>query len=79
MRQADVTDLPFEDATFTLMFGQHVQMNVADESLSYEAARRGPVTRPSRTAPRGRRSALAFSLADWPAVTATDQWTASTS
>ncbi len=32
VRQADVTDLPFEDATFTLMFSQHVQMNVADFS-----------------------------------------------
>jgi sarcosine/dimethylglycine N-methyltransferase len=29
VRQADVTDLPFEDATFTLMFSRHVQMNVA--------------------------------------------------
>jgi hypothetical protein len=33
VRQADVTDLPFEDATFTLMFSHHVQMNVADKSL----------------------------------------------
>ena len=40
VRQADVTDLPFEDATFTLMFSQHVQMNVADKSLLYEEARR---------------------------------------
>ncbi len=30
VRQADVTDLPFQDATFTVMFSQHVQMNVAD-------------------------------------------------
>ena len=35
VRQADVTDLPFEDATFTLMFSQHVQMNVADKALLY--------------------------------------------
>ena len=40
MRQADVTDLPFEDSTFTLMFSQHVQMNVADKALLYEEARR---------------------------------------
>jgi sarcosine/dimethylglycine N-methyltransferase len=42
VRQADVTDLPFEDATFTLMFSQHVQMNVADKLLLYEEARRVP-------------------------------------
>jgi sarcosine/dimethylglycine N-methyltransferase len=40
VRQADVTDLPFEDATFTLEFSQHVQMNVADKALLYEEARR---------------------------------------
>ncbi|MGH3305537.1 MAG: class I SAM-dependent methyltransferase [Streptosporangiaceae bacterium] len=40
VRQADVTDLPFEDATFTLMFSQHVQMNVANKTLLYEEARR---------------------------------------
>ncbi len=40
VRQADVTDLPFKDATFTLMFSQHVQMNVADKSLLYGEARR---------------------------------------
>jgi SAM-dependent methyltransferase len=40
VRQADVTDLPFEDATFTVMFSQHVQMNVADKALLYEEARR---------------------------------------
>ena len=40
VRQADVTDLPFEDATFTLMFSQHVQMNVADKQLLYGEARR---------------------------------------
>src|SRR5499427_9513285 len=38
--QADVTGLPFEDATFTLMFSQHVQMNVADKALLYKEARR---------------------------------------
>jgi sarcosine/dimethylglycine N-methyltransferase len=40
VRQADVTDLPFQDATFTLMFSQHVQMNVADKARLYEEARR---------------------------------------
>jgi sarcosine/dimethylglycine N-methyltransferase len=40
VRQADVTDLPFEDAAFTLMFSQHVQMNVADKALLYGEARR---------------------------------------
>jgi sarcosine/dimethylglycine N-methyltransferase len=40
VRQGDVTDLPFEDATFTLIFSQHVQMNVADKALLYEEARR---------------------------------------
>ena len=40
VRQADVTDLPFQDATFTLMFSQHVQMNVADKALLYQEARR---------------------------------------
>jgi len=40
VRQGDVTALPFEDATFTVMFSQHVQMNVADKALMYEEARR---------------------------------------
>jgi sarcosine/dimethylglycine N-methyltransferase len=40
VRQADVTDLPFEDAIFTLMFSQHVQMNVANKALLYQEARR---------------------------------------
>jgi SAM-dependent methyltransferase len=40
VRQGDVTDLPFEDATFTLTFSQHVQMNVADKALLYREARR---------------------------------------
>jgi sarcosine/dimethylglycine N-methyltransferase len=40
VRQADVTDLPFADATFTLMFSQHVQMNVADKARLYAEARR---------------------------------------
>jgi sarcosine/dimethylglycine N-methyltransferase len=40
VRQADVTDLPFQDAAFTLVFSQHVQMNVADKALLYREARR---------------------------------------
>ena len=40
LRQGDVTDLPFEDATFTLIISQHVQMNVADKALLYAEARR---------------------------------------
>ena len=40
VRHADVTDLPFEDATFTLMFSQHVQMNVAGKARLYGEARR---------------------------------------
>ena len=40
VRQADGTDLPFQDAIFTLMFSQHVQMNVADKALLYVEAHR---------------------------------------
>ena len=40
VRRADVTDLPFGDATFTLVFSQHVQMNVASKALLYQEARR---------------------------------------
>jgi SAM-dependent methyltransferase len=40
VRQADVTDMPFDDATFTLVFSLHVQMNVADKARLYEEARR---------------------------------------
>jgi len=40
VRQADVTNLPFSEATFTVMFSQHVQMNVADKALLYAEARR---------------------------------------
>ncbi len=32
VRRADVTDLPFADATFDVVFSQHVQMNVADKT-----------------------------------------------
>ena len=44
VHQGSVTDLPFEDAAFTLMFSQHVQMNVADKALLYQEARRVLVT-----------------------------------
>jgi sarcosine/dimethylglycine N-methyltransferase len=40
VRQADVTELPFADATFDVVFSQHVQMNVADKSRLYGEARR---------------------------------------
>jgi SAM-dependent methyltransferase len=40
VRQADVTDLPFSDAGFDVVFSQHVQMNVADKALLYREARR---------------------------------------
>jgi SAM-dependent methyltransferase len=40
VRQADVTDLPFDGATFDVVFSQHVQMNVADKGSLYREARR---------------------------------------
>jgi sarcosine/dimethylglycine N-methyltransferase len=40
VRRADVTELPFADATFQVVFSQHVQMNVADKSHLYQEARR---------------------------------------
>jgi sarcosine/dimethylglycine N-methyltransferase len=40
VRQADITQLPFTDAAFDVMFSQHVQMNVADKSRLYGEARR---------------------------------------
>jgi sarcosine/dimethylglycine N-methyltransferase len=40
VRQADVLDLPFEDASFDLVLSQHVQMNVADKGGLYREARR---------------------------------------
>jgi sarcosine/dimethylglycine N-methyltransferase len=40
VRRADVTDLPFADATFDVVFSQHVQMNVADKPRLYQEARR---------------------------------------
>jgi sarcosine/dimethylglycine N-methyltransferase len=40
VRQADVTALPFAEATFQVVISQHVQMNVADKSRLYTEARR---------------------------------------
>jgi sarcosine/dimethylglycine N-methyltransferase len=40
VRQADVTALPFADASFDVVFSQHVQMNVADKAGLYREARR---------------------------------------
>jgi sarcosine/dimethylglycine N-methyltransferase len=40
VRQADVTALPFADASFDIVFSQHVQMNVADKPRLYTEARR---------------------------------------
>jgi len=40
VRQADVTDLPFRDATFDVVFSQHVQMNIADKAGLYRESRR---------------------------------------
>jgi sarcosine/dimethylglycine N-methyltransferase len=40
VRQADVTALPFADATFQVVISQHVQMNVADKTRLYREARR---------------------------------------
>jgi sarcosine/dimethylglycine N-methyltransferase len=40
VRQADVTALPFADATFDAVFSQHVQMNVVDKPRLYAEARR---------------------------------------
>jgi sarcosine/dimethylglycine N-methyltransferase len=37
---ADVTDLPFDDASFDVVVSQHVQMNVADKRRLYAEARR---------------------------------------
>jgi sarcosine/dimethylglycine N-methyltransferase len=40
VRQGDITDLPFEDASFDVVTSQHVQMNVADKARVYAEARR---------------------------------------
>ncbi|WP_433199785.1 class I SAM-dependent methyltransferase [Nocardia sp. CA-107356] len=40
IRQADVTELPFADSSFQVVFSQHVQMNVPDKDRLYREARR---------------------------------------
>jgi Methyltransferase domain len=40
VRQADITDLPFPDGSFDVVFSQHVQMNVADKDSLHSEARR---------------------------------------
>jgi SAM-dependent methyltransferase len=40
VRQGDVTELPFADASFDLVISQHVQMNVPDKVRLYQEARR---------------------------------------
>lgn len=44
VRQGDVTDLPYADATFTVVSSQHVQMNVASKERLYREARRVLIT-----------------------------------
>lgn len=39
VRQGDVTDLPFDDASFDVVISQHVQMNIADKARLYAQAR----------------------------------------
>jgi SAM-dependent methyltransferase len=40
VRTADVTELPFDAASFDVVVSQHVQMNIADKSRLYAEARR---------------------------------------
>lgn len=40
VQQANVTELPFIDATFGVVLSQHVEMNVADKRRLYQEARR---------------------------------------
>jgi sarcosine/dimethylglycine N-methyltransferase len=40
VHHGDVTDLPFPDGSFQVVFSQHVQMNVADKRRLYQEARR---------------------------------------
>lgn len=40
VRRADVTALPFDDASYDVVFSQHVQMNVADKDALYREAAR---------------------------------------
>jgi sarcosine/dimethylglycine N-methyltransferase len=40
VRAADVTELPFDDASFDVVVSQHVQMSIADKRRLYAEARR---------------------------------------
>jgi SAM-dependent methyltransferase len=40
VKQADVTDLPFEDGSFDVVISQHVQMNIEDKPRLFAEARR---------------------------------------
>jgi sarcosine/dimethylglycine N-methyltransferase len=40
VRTADVTELPFDDASFDVVISQHVQMNIADKRRLYAETRR---------------------------------------
>jgi ubiquinone/menaquinone biosynthesis C-methylase UbiE len=40
VRTADVTELPFDDASFDVVVSQHVQMNITDKRRLYAEARR---------------------------------------
>ena len=40
VQQGDITDLPFDDATFDVVISQHVQMNVPDKPRVYAQAHR---------------------------------------
>ncbi|WP_082977078.1 class I SAM-dependent methyltransferase [Mycobacterium sp. 852002-50816_SCH5313054-b] len=40
VQRADVTELPFADATFDVAISQHVQMNIADKARLYAETRR---------------------------------------
>lgn len=40
VQQADVTELPFPDASFDVAISQHVQMNIADKARLYSETRR---------------------------------------
>ncbi len=44
VHQGDVTELPFDDASFDVVVSQHVQMNVTDKIRLYAQARRVLVT-----------------------------------
>lgn len=40
VREADVLDLPYDDASFDVVISQHVQMNIADKQALYAESRR---------------------------------------